>query len=175
MVSVWRARTLPVPQAVELRSAPTFTEEIDCLQRQTSLRMVTCLRDHLLLNYFLRCPLAGFSGWTVHTAQRMIGFAVLKITPHGRIQRGRIVDCWLDTEDASCWQGTVAALIDRLRALSADDVTCYATTPSLHAALLRNGFAKSRELNVYVRDKQQALPQDLPFGFSMLDADHAIL
>jgi hypothetical protein len=31
--SVWRARTPPLPQAVELRSAPTFTEEIDCLQR----------------------------------------------------------------------------------------------------------------------------------------------
>ena len=175
MASVWRARTPPVPQTVELRSAPTFTEEIDCLQRQSSLRIVTCQRDHLLLNYFLRYPLSGFSGWTIHTSQRMIGFAVLKITPHGRIQLGKIVDCWLDTEDPSCWQAAVAALIDRLRALSADDVTCYATTPSLHAALLWNGFAKSGERNVYVRDKQQSLPRDLPFGFSMLDGDHAIL
>ena len=31
MVSVWRARTPQVPQTVELRSAPTFTEGIDCL------------------------------------------------------------------------------------------------------------------------------------------------
>ena len=116
MASVWRARTPPVPQTVELRSAPTFTEEIDCLLRQSSLRMVTCQRDHLLLNYFLRYPLSGFSGWTIHTSQRMIGFAVLKITPHGRIQLGKIVDCWLDTEDPSCWQAAVAALIDRLRA-----------------------------------------------------------
>ena len=45
----------------------------------------------------------------------MIGFAVLKITPYGRIQLGKIVDCWLDTEDPSCWQAAVAALIDRLR------------------------------------------------------------
>ncbi len=174
MVSVWRARTPPVPQTVELRSAPTFTEEIDCLQRQSSRRIVMCQRDHLLLNYFLRCPLSGFSGWTIHTSQRMIGFAVLKITPHGRIQLGKIVDCWLDTEDPSCWQAAVAALIDRLRALSADDVTCFATTPSLHAALLWNGFAKSEERNVYVRDKQQSLPRDLPFGISMLDHDIAI-
>ena len=172
---VWRARTPPVPQAVELRSAPTFTEEIDCLQRQSSLRIVTCQRNHLLLNYFLRFPQSGFSGWTIHASRRMIGFAVLKITPQGRIQLGKIVDCWLDTEDPSCWQAAVAALVDRLRALSADDVTCYATTPSLHAALLWNGFAKSREQNVYVRDKQQSLPRELPFGFSMLDADRAIL
>jgi hypothetical protein len=41
--------------------------------------------------------------------------------------------------------------------------------------LLWNGFAKSWERNVYVRDKQQSLPRDLPFGFSMLDADRAIL
>jgi hypothetical protein len=175
MASVWRARTRPVPQTIELRSAPTFTKEIDCLLRRSSLRMVTCQRDHLLLNYILRYPLSGFSGWTIHASQRMIGFAVLKITPHGRIQLGKIVDCWLDTEDPSCWQAAVAALIDRLRALSADDVTCYATTPSLHAALLWNGFAKSRARNVYVRDKEQSLRRDLPFGFSLLDADDAIL
>jgi hypothetical protein len=175
VVAVWRARTPTVPQTVELRSTPTFTDAIDCFQRQSSLRVVTCQRDHLLLNYFLRCPLSGFSGWTVHTSQRMIGFAVLTITPHGRIRLGKIVDCWLDTEDPSCWGAAVAALSDRLRALSADDVTCYATTPSLHAALLRNGFAKSWERNVYFRDKQHLLPRDLPFGFSMLDADRAIL
>jgi hypothetical protein len=173
-VSVWRAGTPPVPQTIELRSAPTYTEEIDCLLRQSSVRVLTCQRDHLLLNYFLRYPLSGFSGWTIHTSQRMIGFAVLKITPCGRIQLGKIVDCWLQTDDPSRWQSAVAALIDRLRALSADDVTCYATTPSLHAALLWHGFAKSEERNVYVRDKQQLLPRDLPFGSSMLDADLAI-
>jgi hypothetical protein len=173
--SVWRGRTPSVSRTVELRSAPTFTKDIDCLLRQSSLRIVTCQRDHLLLNYFLRCPLSGFSGWTFHTSGRMIGLAVLKITLHGRIRLGKIVDCWLDTEDPSCWQAAVAALVDRLRALLADDVTCYATTPSLNAALLYNGFTKSGEQNVYVRDKQQSLPRDLPFGFSMLDADRAIL
>jgi hypothetical protein len=175
MVSVWRARTPPVSQTVELRPVPAFTKEIDCLQRQSSPRVVTCQRDHLLLNYFLRCPVSGFSGWTIHTSQRMIGFAVLKTTPRGRIRLGKIVDCWLDTEDSPCWRAAVAALIDRLRALSADDVTCYATTPSLHAALLWNGFTKSWERDVYVRDKQQSLPRDLPFGLSMLDSDRAIL
>jgi len=175
MVSVWRTRTSPVTQTLELHSTPTFTEEIDSLQRQSSLRVVTCQRDHLLLNYFLRFPLSGFSGWTIHTSQRMIGFAVLRITLHGRIQLGKIVDCWLDTEDPSYWRSAVAAIVERLRALSADDVTCYATSPSLHAALLWNGFTKWEERNVYVRDKEQSLPRDLPFGFSMLDADGAIL
>jgi hypothetical protein len=174
VASVWRARTRPVPQTAELRSAPTFTEEIDCLLRRSSLRMVTCQRDHLLLNYFLRCPLSGFSGWTIHTSGRMIGSAVLKVSPHGRIRLGKIVDCWLDTEDSSYWQAAVAALLDRLRALSADSVTCYATTPSLRAALLRNGFAKAAERNVYSRDKRQSLPRDLAFGLSMLEGDHAI-
>jgi hypothetical protein len=174
-VSVWRARTPTGRRTLELRPAPTFTEEINSLQRQASLRIVTCQRDHSLLNYFLRCPLPGFSGWTIHTSERMIGFAVLKITPDGRIQRGRIVDCWLDTEDPSCWQAAVAALIGRLRAMSADDVTCCATTPSLDEALFWNGFTRSQEQNVYVRDKHQSLPRDLPFGLSMLDSDIAIL
>jgi hypothetical protein len=136
---------------------------------------VTCKRDHSLLNYFLRCPLSGFSGYTIHTPQQIIGFAVLKVTPQGRLQLGKIVDCWLDTEDPSCWQAAVAALVDRLRALSADDVTCYATTPSLRAALLWAGFAKSGEKNVCIRDKHRSLPQDLPLGLSMLDRDRAIL
>jgi hypothetical protein len=173
-VSFWRARTPPVPNTVELRSAPKFTEEIDCLLQQSSLRIVTCQRDHSLLNYFLRYPLSGFSGWTIHTSQRMIGFAVLKIIPHGRTQLGKIVDCWLDTEDPSCWQAAVAALTDRLRALSAYSVTCWATTPSMHAALLWNGFAESMGENVYVRDKHQLLPRDLPFGFSMLEGTRGI-
>jgi hypothetical protein len=175
VASVWRAPTRPVRQTVELRAAPTFTEEIDCLLRQSSLRMVTCRRDHLLLNYLLRYPLSGFSGWTIHNSERMIGFAVLNVTPHGRTQLGKIVACWLDSEDASCWQAAVAALVDRLRARSADDVTCYAITPSLQAALLGNGFSKSGERIVYVRDEQQLLPQDVPFGLSEFDADGAIL
>lgn len=170
-----RARTRPLRHTVELRSVPTFTEEIDCLLQRSSLRIVTCQRDHLLLNYLLRYPLSGFSGWTIHTSQRMIGFAVLKITPSGRTQRGRIVDCWIDTEDASCWRAAVAALVESLRGLSAGDVTCFATTPVLHAALLDNGFAKSREEVVYVRDKQQLLRRDLPFALSEFDADGAIL
>jgi predicted N-acetyltransferase YhbS len=175
MASVWRARNPPVPETVELRPAPAFTEEIDSLLRQSPLRLVTCQRDHLLLNYMLRYPLSGFSGWTIHASGRLIGFAVLKIAPQGRLKLGRIVDCWLDTEDPSCWQSAVASLIDRLRALSADDIQCYATTPSLRAALRRNGFAKWTQRNTYVRDKEQALPRNLPFGFSMLDADNAIL
>jgi hypothetical protein len=175
IVSASRARTQPVRQTVKLRSTPKFTGEIDCLLRQSSLRIVTCQRDHLQLNYLLRYPLSGFSGWTIHTSERMIGFAVLKVTPNGRTQLGKIVDCWLDTEEPACWQAVVAALVDRLRALSAGDVRCYATTPGLQAALVANGFAKTRERIVYVRDKQQLLPRDLPFGLSEFDADVAIL
>jgi hypothetical protein len=177
MVSVLRgrARTRQASQIVELRPAPTFTEDIDCLLRQSSLRIVTCQRDHLLLNYLLRYPLSGFSGWTIHTSRGMIGFAVLKVTPHGRAQPGKIVDCWLDTPDPASWQAAVAALVDRLRALSAGDVTCYATNPSLHAALLWNGFVNSGARLVYVRDKQHLLPRDIPFGLSEFDADFAIL
>lgn len=175
MASVWRASTRPVRQTVELRPVPEFTEDIDGLRRQSSQSIVTCQHDHLLLNYLLRYPLSGFTGWTIHTSERMIGFALLKVTPHGRIQLGKIVDCWLDTEEPSCWQAAVAALVDRLRRLSADDVTCYAAHPNLHAALLRNGFSKSGESNVCVRDKQQLLPRDLPFGLSGFEADGAII
>ena len=98
----------------------------------------------------------------------MIGFAVLKITPHGRIRLGKIVDCWLDTDDPSCWQAAVAALVDRLRTLSADDVKCYATTPSLHAALLWNGFAKSGDKK-RVRSRQTEIATPRP-SFRILDA-----
>lgn len=174
VTSVRLSRARPAPQAVELRSAPLFTEEIDGLFRQSLLRMATCRRDHGLLNYFLRSPLSGFSGWTIHASQRMIGYAVLKITPRGRIQHGKIVDCWLDTEDPSYWQAAVAALVDRLRDLSADSVTCYAATPNMHAALAWNGFAKTDEKHVCFRDKQQVLPRDVPLELSMLDGDHAI-
>ncbi|QJW95163.1 hypothetical protein [Frigoriglobus tundricola] len=170
----WLARTPPVSQAVELRSVPTFTEEIDCLQRPHSQHVVTCRRDHVLLNSLLRCPVSGFSGWTIHASQRMIGFAVLKVTAHGRTRIGIIVDCWLNTADPSFWQAAVAALNDRLRALSTYYVRAYAITPSLHAALLLNGFTRLDEVNVYVRDKQRLLPRDAHFGLSRLDVEGAI-
>ena len=107
----------------------------------------------------------------------MIGAAILKITPHGRIRIGKIVDCWIDTEDPQVgyWMATVAALVEQLRLLSADDVTCYGSTPSLNAALQANGFTKSGESNVYIRDKQKSLPRDLPFKLSGFEADGAIL
>jgi hypothetical protein len=165
----------PPPGDVQIRPAAAFSDEIDRLQRQSASRSVTCRRDHSLLNYFLRCPLSGFSGWTIHTSRGMIGCALLKIAPDGRIRLGKIADCWLDTEEPSCWLAAVAALVDRLRALSADSVTCYASNRCLRAALLGNGFAKSDETNVYFRDKEKALPRDVPFEFSMLDGDHAIL
>ena len=171
LVSVSRARTLPAPRTVELRSAPTFTEEMDGLLRQSSRRMVTCQRDHWLLNYLLRYPGPGFSGWTIHASGRTIGFAVLKITPNGRARLGRIVDCWLDTEDPSCWRAAIAALVDRFRAFAADDVVGYATTPSLREALRCSGFVRSGQRTVYLRDKQQLLPRDLPFALSEFDAD----
>ena len=175
LMSDWRVRNPELLQNVELRSVTTFSAEIDCLFKLKSARIVLCHRDHLLLNYFLRCPLPGFSGWTIHTPQRTIGYVLLKITSQGRIRLGKIVDCWLDTDDPSCWQAAVASMIDRLRSLSADTVTCYATTPSLHAALHWNGFTKSAEKNVYVRDKSNLLPGDFAFGLSMLEADHALL
>ena len=175
VMSLCRAHARKPTQTVELRPAPAFTEDIDGLLRQSSLRMVTCQRDHRQLNYLLRYPLAGFSGWTIHASGRMIGFALVKVTPHGRVQRGKIVDCCLDTEDPSLWHAALAGLIARLRAQAADDVTCYATTPSLNTALVWNGFVKSGEHNVCVRDKQQLLPRDLPFGLSGFEADGAIL
>lgn len=162
-------------QTVELRSVSAFPEEVNDLLRRPWLRLVTCRPDHLLLNYLLRYPRAGFSGWTIHALGRMIGFAVLKVTSQGRVRRGKIVQCWLDNDEASDWQATVAALVDRLRALAADDVTCYATSPSLHAALLFTGFVKAGVRNVYIRDKQQLLPRDIPLGLSEFDADGAIL
>lgn len=174
-VSVLRARRPTVQHQIQLHAVPTFTTEIDCLMRKSSARIVTCQRDHLLLNYFLRYPLSGFSGWTFHDTEQTIGFALLNVTGHGRIQRGKIVDCWLATEDPSYWQTAVDLLVDRLRTLSADTVTCYAATASLHAALVANGFARSGETNIYLRDKDHLLPADLPLGISMLEADHAII
>ncbi len=173
--AAWRAGRQPITQTVELRPVTAFTEEIDGLVRRSSLPIIRCQRDYELLNYLLRYPLSGFSGWTIHASGRLIGFALLKVTAHGRIQFGKIVDCWLDSNDLSCWQAAVAALVDRLRSLSADDVRCYATHQHLYAALLANGFSKAGESNVCVRDKQHLLPRDLPFALSGFEADGAIV
>lgn len=78
-------------------------------------------------------------------------------------------------EHASYWHAAVEALVDRLRTLSADDVKFYANNPGLQAVLLGNGFDKSGDSNVCIRDKQQLLPRDLSFGLSGFAADSVIL
>lgn len=174
ILSLRPARRPAGSQTIELRSVAAFAEEIDRLLRPSPLPVIACRPDHRLLNYLLRYPLSGFSGWTIHTSGRLIGFALLKITADGPVRPGKIVHCWLDNDDPSCWQAAVWALVDRLRALSADDVTCFATWPSLHAALIANGFVGSSTRNVYLRDKQQLLPRNVPLGLSEFDADGAI-
>ena len=50
-----------ISDASPCQNTPTDSaEEPKWLQLQSSLHIVTSQRDHMLLNYFLRCPLSGF-------------------------------------------------------------------------------------------------------------------
>ena len=68
------------------------------------------------LNHLLRFPRQAMSGWhVVTTSHELCGFAILNLIPQhsGRVQIGKIVDCFLENTDVRLWRGGLFWLLRR--------------------------------------------------------------
>jgi hypothetical protein len=165
----------PPEVATELRRLQQFTDEINPVLETAAKTMAFTRRQPWLLNYYLQYPLGPITGWTIHANQRLIGFALLHVMTTGAIRTGRIVDCFLASEEQALWHSAVWSILRELKSQSVDLVTCHASSPWLKDALQRNAFHLGHTQNLFLRDKKGLLPQSGPFHLSQLEADHAYL
>lgn len=165
----------PPDVATELRRVREFTHEINAVLETGTAPLAFTTREPWLLNYYLQYPLGPITGWTIHAEQRLIGFALLNVVTADTIRTGRIVDCFLASEEGALWHSAIWSILLELKSQSVDLLTCYASTPWLKDALQRGGFYLQRTKKLYVRDKKRLLPNSVPFLVSQLEADYAYL
>jgi hypothetical protein len=161
--------------AVELRRVREFGPEIDALLESIPAPIVMTSRSHELLNYYLRHPSKSISGWSVQRADAVIGFALLNVSRQGPTRQGRIVECFLHNRDEELWHAVLAALTRELQNDSADDVTCFASTPWSRRGLEANGFFPSGSQCFFLRDRQRRLLPASVYHLTQLEADHGYL
>jgi hypothetical protein len=128
------------------------------------------------LNHFLRFPRQAISGWELlDGGGRTCGFGLLNVVPQhqGRIRIGKIVDCLLRSTDVDLWHAAVGALTHELDGQGADVVQALASTPWMTEGLRRSGFCSRFDLEFNLRDRQDLVPRDVPFHFTLIEADYA--
>jgi hypothetical protein len=170
----WR-RTPAPRRPVELSRVTAFGPAAAEVVSSTSGPLLFSTRTPALLDDYLSYPNGCISGWTIHEDGRMIGLALLCVVREGEIRHGRLVECFLNTTDAALWQSAMAALTAVLEEQSADDVTCFASTPWMERALRETGFRRAGSVEFLLRDGGKLLPPDIPWHITQLEADHAYL
>jgi hypothetical protein len=175
VIRVYRHPAQAAQQRFSLSHVGAFDSEVDSVLANAPARLMFTSRTAALLNYYLRYPGGTFSGWQIYDHQRLRGFALLRIRRRRHICEGRIVDCFLDSEEVGCWHAALSALSHELRRSSVDYATVYVTAPWFREAAERSGFFLLHETNVLMRDPRHRVSCAAPFMLSMLEADHAIL
>jgi hypothetical protein len=166
----------PAPgRRLELRRVTAFGPETADVLSRCRGPLLFSSRTPDLLNDYLRYPSGSISGWSLHEAGRPVGLALLSVLREGKVRRGRLAECFLEDTDEALWQAALAVLTAELRQQSADDVTCFASTPWMARALQQNGYRPTHTTEFLLRDRNKLLPRDLPCHLTQLEGDHAYL
>lgn len=159
--------------AVEARPVAAFGPVVDLILDACPRPLVSTDRRPSRLNYHLKYPRPGINGWLLAADGRDLGFALLNVVPRGAVRHGKIVDCFLKTDDPAAWQSAFAALRRLLRDQGADVVEAIASTPWAAVALGAAGFYPAHALEAQIRDRGGLVPRSSPFHLSFLEADYA--
>jgi hypothetical protein len=161
---------------VRLRPLPQFGDEVQAVLRKGPPSMVLTSRAPGLLNYYLRYPAEEpFSGWALCDGPDTVGFALLGTVRKGPVRQGKVIECYLASEDPAPWHAAYARIVEHFREKSVAFVTAYASTSWACAALRNNAFHLEREHDVYLRDPKRRVPRGMPFYISFLEADNGLI
>ncbi len=163
-------------QPVEPRAVERFEAEIEPLLARYEPRAVFTTRRPDFLNYMLRYPRGGVSGWHLWRDNALRGFALLSFVPRAAdsAREGRIVECLLDDpDDADLWLASAVALTAELKRQGADFALAFTSTDWSARAFASAGFGPSHALEFRLRDRAGRLPRGVPFHLSPLEADYA--
>lgn len=158
---------------LRLRSVTTFGAEVEDVLARAPSGLIFTSRQPAWLNHALRYPRSRLTGWLIEEESKRRGFALLNLVARPALRMGRIVDCFLDTDDARFWHAALVALVDELRAQNADVAECFASTPWMTEGLGRSGFYPTHQVNFLLRDRDKLLPPDARFHLTPFEADYA--
>jgi hypothetical protein len=168
-----RQRARGPAEAGRLRRVEAFGPEVAEILDGGAGPLVFTDRRPGLLNYFLRYPRGGLTGWLLEGEGRVRGFALLNVIPRGGVRVGKVVDCFLDTRDSAPWHAAFWGLAEELRGLGADVALACGSTPWAADGLRAAGFHRLHVLDFSLRDRGGLVPRDAPFHLSFLEADYA--
>ncbi len=120
--------------------------------------------------YFLDCPIARMSMFSLQKAAAVRGYFMLAEVP-GQV---RLVDCWLDSEDPADWCALVQCAVDQTRRIPGiAELVAVSSDPNLSQALAASGFHVRWTTEVQMFPRKGASSPSIPLRFQMLDSDAA--
>lgn len=181
LLTVDRARSIGRPgttpkQPLTLRPVKEFGSEIADLFQQGPA-VIHSARDAAWLNHFLRFPPGTIHGWHLFDQDqgRPCGFALVNVVPQGPIRLGKVLECWVASEDSLQWQAAGAAVVDGCRQLGCHQIAAYGTAPWTASAWRTNGFFPRGRTPLQWRDPKGKVLLDRPFHLTYLEADIGLL
>jgi hypothetical protein len=173
--SVVRSRLRTTEGGFAAREVAAFGSEVQDVIQRCRVPLIFTSREPTLLNHYLRFPKPSASGWLLERDGQVCGFAVLWTLNKPGLRVGRIVECFLDSDDSAAWRSAITCLASKLAALRCDVISCYGSTPWLAAALRDNGFFRRGRTSLYLRDPRRQVQLGDPIHVTHLEADLAYL
>jgi hypothetical protein len=155
---------------LQIREVASFGDDVREVLARGTPKVTSTSRSPEVLNHYLRFPLKNFTGYLFED-DRVRGFAVLTVLQKPALRAGRIVECYLDSDNPSDWTGAIALLEAEMRKRNVDLISMYGTTPWSTQALRSNGFFRRGRTPFYLRDPKKLVPRALPFHLTHLEAD----
>jgi hypothetical protein len=161
-------------RCVELKQVARFGADVaEIVARGPAV--IASSRAPELLNHYLRFPPGTTRGWYVYHESRLRGFALANVVERGPVRLGKVLDCYLDSDDPGLWHAAVFAMVRELAAQDCHHVAAYGSAPWVAAALRSNGFFERGRTPLYWRDVKSRVTLDKPLHLTYLEADNGYL
>jgi hypothetical protein len=121
------------------------------------------IRDHQYLNWrYCQRPDATYTLYGVERGSELVGFLVARTTTYQGMRWGYVIDFLTPENERGVLSSLIDAALDEFRRSGVAAVGCYATDPTVRAALFRAGFfpAPQREPVRFIR-RMQGTRKDL--------------
>ena len=163
-------RPLSGHQGWSVRKVQRFGDAIGpALQARAAYPFVRAGRSPELLNYFLACPAAAFSGYLLMEGQEVQGWFLLSRVA----QQVRIAEMWVARPEPAAWRIAYALAAETAAADPACcEIAAGSSTDLGRQAIAANGFQLREAEPVFVYDPQHLL-EGVNLQLEMIDGDVA--
>jgi hypothetical protein len=175
LLTAARHRPKKPAKRLTLQAVAEFGPEVQAVYAAGPTDVLCPMRSPELLNYFLRYPDRSFTAWSLCDGAETCGFAVLRLTPTGGLQQGKVVECYVASSDPDVWHAAYAAVTEYFCDRKADYVSAFSSTPWADGALESCGFHVANTHHAFLHDMRKKVPRTMKLHLSMLEGDNALL